>query len=318
MGEEALAVGKIEREELTENVKTDVLERETLSDTARSEVAAADATMSFGTAVAPGRELTEPTAKRKKRYVYRIIKRAFDIVSSGLALVILGIPILLCLLVKWMEDKKISSYRLEIREVPEDERSEARKGWITRRDGKVFECKLIPDKTQSGKKAGGPIYTSVRVGKNGKFFKFHKIRSMCPGAEDMKGQLIDAGLNEADEPAFKMKDDPRITKFGKFLRKTSIDELPQLWDIFVGRMSVVGPRSPLPDEVKAYTEEQKHRLDVKGGVLCLWQIQKNRNSLSFDEWVKLDLEYIEKQSVWLDMKIIFKGAYMVLFDHSGE
>lgn len=171
---------------------------------------------------------------------------------------------------------------------------------------------------------GNPTYTSLRVGKNnkdgtrGKNFKFHKIRSMCKNAEQMKQELIEKGLNEADFPAFKMKNDPRITKVGKFLRKTSLDELLQLWDVFRGKLSVVGPRSPLPDEVDAYTPYQMHRLDVKGGLLCLWQIRKNRNSLSFDEWVKLDIEYIRKQSFWLDLKIIFKGAYMVIFDRSGE
>lgn len=163
-----------------------------------------------------------------------------------------------------------------------------------------------------------PIYTSIRVGKNGKLIKFHKIRSMCPNAEAMKADLIAKGMNEADGPAFKMKNDPRITKFGKFLRKTSIDELPQIWDIFVGRISIVGPRSPLPNEVKEYTEYQLHRLDVKGGLLCLWQIEHNRNQLSFDEWIELDLKYIQKRSIWLDLKIIFKGAWMVLFDRSGE
>ena len=134
----------------------------------------------------------------------------------------------------------------------------------------------------------------------------------------MKQQLIDAGLNEADPPAFKMKNDPRITAVGKFYRKFSIDELLQLFNILFGSMSVVGPRPPLPDEVKQYTEEQMHRLDIKGGLLCLWQVQKNRNALSFDEWIRLDLTYIMKQSLWLDTKIIFKGAYMVIFDHSGE
>ncbi len=184
-------------------------------------------------------------------------------------------------------------------------------------EGKIVDCRLIPRKKRKGE-GGGAIYSSTRIGKDGKPFKFYKIRSMCVGAEDMKDALIAAGLNEADPPAFKMKDDPRITAFGKFLRKTSIDELPQLWNIFTGKMSVVGPRPPLPDEVAQYTPEQMHRLDVKGGLLCLWQIQPNRNSLTFDEWVKLDLEYIEKRSVWLDLKIIFKGFYMVIFDRSGE
>lgn len=218
-----------------------------------------------------GREKNTVIRKKGFRYgCYLFVKRTFDIISSGLMLILLSWLILLCLLVKWLED---------------------------------FH---------------NPVYVSERVGKDGKIFKFYKIRTMCPNAEEMKQKLIDAGLNEADPPAFKMKNDPRITKFGKFLRKTSLDELPQLWNIFIGNMSVVGPRPPIPREVKEYTEEQVHRLDVKGGLLCLWQIQKNRNSLKFSEWVELDLEYIRKQSVLLDLKIIFKGAFMVVFDHSGE
>ena len=141
---------------------------------------------------------------------------------------------------------------------------------------------------------------------------------MCLDADTMKDALIKEGKNEVDGPAFKMKNDPRITKFGKFLRKTSLDELPQLWNIFNGTMSIVGPRPPIPTEVKEYTPYQCQRLLVKGGLLCLWQIQKNRNKISFEDWVARDLEYIEKQSIWLDIKIIFKGALMVIFDHSGE
>ncbi len=163
-----------------------------------------------------------------------------------------------------------------------------------------------------------PVYTSTRVGINGKLIKFHKIRSMKPNAEAMKAELIAAGLNEADGPAFKMKDDPRITKFGKLLRKTSLDELPQIWDIFVGRISIVGPRSPLPNEVAEYTPRQMKRLSVKGGLICLWQITPNRNSLSFDQWVDLDLEYIRKRSVWFDLKIIFKAVKFILTDRTGE
>ncbi|MDE5729094.1 MAG: sugar transferase [Clostridia bacterium] len=163
-----------------------------------------------------------------------------------------------------------------------------------------------------------PIYVSKRVGRNGKIFKIYKIRTMCPNAEEMKQKLIEEGLNEADPPAFKMKNDPRVTRVGKFMRKFSIDELPQLLNIIGGSMSVVGPRPPIPEEVEQYTDYQKQRLVVRGGLLCLWQIQKNRNALSFDEWIKLDLEYIEKRSLWLDTKIIFKGAYMVIFDHTGE
>ena len=163
-----------------------------------------------------------------------------------------------------------------------------------------------------------PIYTSIRVGKDGKLIKFHKIRSMIPNAEELKDKLIAEGKNEADGPAFKMKNDPRITKFGKFLRKTSIDELPQIWDIFLGRMSIVGIRNPLPSEVEKYNDYQKQRLLVRGGLLCLWQIKHNRHDLSFDEWVELDLKYIEKRSLLMDLSIFLKGMWMVVFDHTGE
>ena len=163
-----------------------------------------------------------------------------------------------------------------------------------------------------------PIYTSIRVGLNGKKIKFHKIRSMKPGAENMKQELIEEGKNEADGPVFKMKEDPRITKFGKFLRKTSLDELPQIWDILLGRLSVVGPRPPLPDEVEQYTPYQLNRLKVKGGLICLWQITKNRHQVGFDKWVDLDIEYIKTRSIRTDLKIIFKAIWFVLTDHSGE
>lgn len=163
-----------------------------------------------------------------------------------------------------------------------------------------------------------PVYVSYRVGRNGKVFRIFKIRTMVPNAEELKQQLIDAGLNEADPPAFKMKNDPRITRVGKFYRRFSLDELLQLLNVINGTMSVVGPRPPLPCEVEQYDEYQRHRLDVRGGLLCLWQIQHERNSVSFDRWVELDLEYIRNQSILLDAKIILKGMYMVLFDHTGE
>ena len=163
-----------------------------------------------------------------------------------------------------------------------------------------------------------PIYTSKRVGKNGKIIKFHKIRTMKPNAEQLKAQLIAEGKNEADGPVFKMKDDPRITKIGKFYRKFSLDELPQIWDILVGRISCVGPRSPIYEETLEYDEYTKHRLDVKGGLLCLWQIQKNRHQLSFDDWIDLDIKYVETRSLWLDFKILIVGFFRVIFDHSGE
>jgi lipopolysaccharide/colanic/teichoic acid biosynthesis glycosyltransferase len=141
---------------------------------------------------------------------------------------------------------------------------------------------------------------------------------MVPNAEDLKDGLKNEGLNESDGPTFKMKNDPRITKFGKFLRKTSLDELPQIWDIFVGRLSVVGPRPPLPEEVAEYNEYQKQRLAVKGGLICYWQITDSRHDISFDDWVELDLKYIRERSLWVDFKIIVKGFWFVLFNHSGQ
>lgn len=243
--------------------------------------------------------------------LYAFVKRAFDLLSSGIFLLFFGWLILLLMLIKYFEDIGVKSYKLDIKENP--------KGKYLSKNGKRYSCKLVKD--PDGEKdptVHGPIYTSERVGRNGKIFKFHKIRSMCPGAEKMKNQLLEHGINEADEPVFKLKDDPRITKFGKFMRKTSLDELPQIWDIFIGKMSVVGPRPPIPQEVKKYTPYQLHRLDVKGGLLCLWQIQHNRNALSFNEWVDLDVKYVETRSIGLDLKIIFKAIWFVLFDHSGE
>lgn len=242
---------------------------------------------------------------------YEFIKRTFDILASGLFLLLFGWIILILMFIKWVEDLGVKSYKLEIKE--------NEKGKYLSKNGKRYDCKLIKD--PNGEKdptVHGAIYSSIRVGKNGKLFKFHKIRSMCPGAEKMKEQLLEYGINEADAPAFKLADDPRITKFGKFIRRTSLDELPQIWDILVGRMSVVGPRSPIPSEVEKYNDYQKHRLDVKGGLLCLWQIQHNRNKLTFDQWVDLDIKYVETRSIGLDLKIIFKGAWFVLTDHSGE
>ncbi|MBR3988857.1 MAG: sugar transferase [Clostridia bacterium] len=149
-----------------------------------------------------------------------------------------------------------------------------------------------------------PIYVQERVGKNGRRFKFYKFRSMIPDAEQMLDQLLEK--NEMDGPAFKIKDDPRITRFGRIIRKTSIDELPQLWNILKGDMSLVGPRPPLPREVELYTEHQYQRLSVTPGLTCYWQIQPKRNNLTFDEWLLFDLKYISERSFRTDLKIIFK------------
>ncbi|MBE6903043.1 MAG: sugar transferase [Ruminococcaceae bacterium] len=160
-----------------------------------------------------------------------------------------------------------------------------------------------------------PIYAQERIGKNGRKFKFYKFRSMVPNADKMLEQLLDK--NEMEGPVFKIKDDPRITRFGHFIRITSIDELPQLWNVFKGDMSLVGPRPPLPREVKQYTEHQFQRLSVIPGITGYWQIQPKRNSLSFDEWLALDLKYISERSLWTDLKILF-GTVRAVLGLEGE
>ena len=155
-----------------------------------------------------------------------------------------------------------------------------------------------------------PIYTQYRVGKNGRVFKFYKLRSMVPKADQMLDSLLDQ--NEMEGPAFKISNDPRITRVGRVIRKTCIDELPQLWNILKGDMSFVGPRPPLPREVEQYNDFQRNRLSVVPGLTCYWQIQPNRNSLTFDKWLELDLKYIEERNVKTDLMIIFKTVGAVL------
>ena len=151
---------------------------------------------------------------------------------------------------------------------------------------------------------GSPIYVQQRIGKGGKPFKFYKFRSMVPNAESMLDSLLKD--NEVDGPAFKMKDDPRVTRFGRFIRRTSIDELPQLWNVLKGDMSLVGPRPPLPREVAQYNECQHNRLAITPGITCYWQVQPKRNSLTFDEWCELDFKYIQERSFKTDIIILFK------------
>lgn len=141
---------------------------------------------------------------------------------------------------------------------------------------------------------GSPIFSQLRVGRNGKVFRFYKFRSMVVDAEDRLKDLIQH--NEMDGPVFKIKEDPRITRVGRFIRKTSIDELPQLFNILKGEMSIVGPRPALPREVAEYSEYEKQRLYVTPGLTCYWQIQPERNRISFDEWMELDIKYINERS----------------------
>lgn len=157
---------------------------------------------------------------------------------------------------------------------------------------------------------GSPIFTQIRCGRDGKLFKFYKFRSMCVDAEDKLVELL--GSNEMDGPAFKIKDDPRITKIGRIIRKTSLDELPQLCNVFKGDMSIVGPRPALPREVELYDDYQLQRMYVQPGLTCYWQIQPRRNEISFEDWVALDIKYIQERSFWIDWKIIFMTVGAVI------
>ena len=157
----------------------------------------------------------------------------------------------------------------------------------------------------------GPVlFKQRRVTKGGREFDMYKFRSMSPDAEGRLAEL--AGRNEKTGPVFKMRDDPRVTRVGRVLRKLSLDELPQFWSVLKGDLSVVGPRPALPAEVAEYTPYQRQRLLVKAGVTCYWQTRRNRDSISFDEWVALDLLYIERCSAWTDLKLIVQTVGCVL------
>lgn len=157
---------------------------------------------------------------------------------------------------------------------------------------------------------GGPIfYTQTRIGKDGEHFAIFKFRSMITDADAKKKELQE--LNEIDGAMFKMSEDPRVTKVGKFIRKHSIDELPQLINVLIGDMALVGPRPPLPEEVAKYSNHDLKRLMVKPGCTGLWQVS-GRNSLSFAEMVDLDLDYIEHASLWLDFKICIKTIWIMI------
>ena len=157
---------------------------------------------------------------------------------------------------------------------------------------------------------GPVIFSQDRVGRDGRTFKMHKFRSMCVDAEERLGEL--QCLNEKTGPVFKIKDDPRVTRVGHWLRKLSLDELPQFWDVLKGDISIVGPRPALPKEVEKYTGYQRQRLLVKPGITCYWQTRRDRDSITFDEWVDLDLLYVRKCGVWTDIKLIIQTVGVVL------
>lgn len=162
---------------------------------------------------------------------------------------------------------------------------------------------------------GKVFFAQERNGKYPKTFKMYKFRSMVHNAEELLKDLMDR--NEQTGPVFKINDDPRITKVGKFIRKTSIDELPQLFNVLKGDMSLVGPRPPIPHEVDQYNSYQMQRLAVKPGLTCIWQVS-GRNNIGFDEWVEMDIEYIKTRNLWLDIKLIFKTVGVLFGDDNAS
>ena len=202
---------------------------------------------------------------RKKSKIYRFIKRAFDVVSSGCALVILS-PIL-----------AITAIAIKLED-------------------------------------GGPVFFSAeRYGKDMKIFHMHKFRSMIPNAESFIKDLLKD--NEMTGHTFKIKDDPRITKVGHFIRKYSIDELPQLWNIFVGEMSIVGPRPVITLHMDTCDDYDKQRWLIQPGLTCYWQVS-GRANIKWAQWIEMDLDYIENMSIKEDIKLILK-TFPVVFKADG-
>jgi exopolysaccharide biosynthesis polyprenyl glycosylphosphotransferase len=156
----------------------------------------------------------------------------------------------------------------------------------------------------------GPVFfEQQRVGLGGKSFKMFKFRTMVVNAEELKATL--AKQNEQTGPVFKMKNDPRITRVGGFLRKHSIDELPQIWNVLKGDLSIGGPRPAVPSEVVKYRHWHARRVSVKPGLTCIWQVS-GRNNISFEQWMRMDIRYIAKQSIWFDIKLILKTIKVVI------
>lgn len=170
----------------------------------------------------------------------------------------------------------------------------------------IFLLTYLAIKLQDG---GPAIFTQTRVGKWGKRFNFYKFRSMVVNAEDLKSKLM--AYNEMKGVTFKMKNDPRVTKVGRIIRKVSIDELPQLWCVLMGDMSLVGPRPPLPNEVEQYENRHHYRLDTIPGITCIWQVS-GRNKIQFEDQVSLDIEYIHSRSIKEDVKLLAKTILAVV------
>ncbi len=172
----------------------------------------------------------------------------------------------------------------------------------------IFLCVALMIKMTSP----GPVFFVQQRGSlNGRKFNLYKFRTMVIDAEAKLEEL--KALNEMKGPAFKINDDPRITKVGKIMRKLSVDELPQFWNVFLGDMSLVGPRPPIVDEIAEYDDWQRRRLSMRPGITCLWQVNGRNKITDFDQWAKLDLDYIDSWSLWLDVEILLKTVPVVLF-----
>ena len=176
----------------------------------------------------------------------------------------------------------------------------------------ILLCTAIAIKIDSN----GPIlFKQDRVGKDEQIFSMYKFRSMVVNAEELKKCLEKE--NEMSGPMFKIKKDPRVTRVGRFIRKTSIDELPQLINVLKGNMSLVGPRPSLPKEVEAFEPWMKERLTVLPGLTCIWQVS-GRNNIPFKEWMELDIKYVRERSYFLDLKLIFKTIFVLFGDDNAS
>ena len=162
---------------------------------------------------------------------------------------------------------------------------------------------------------GGPLYSQIRIGERGKPFRMYKFRTMVHGAEEELPDLMD--LNEMHGPAFKIRNDRRVTRIGRFLRQTGIDEIPQFFNVLRGEMSIVGPRPPLPEEVRQYNAYQRQRLLARPGITCTWQALPDRNGILFDDWVAMDLAYIRERSVRKDLSIMLR-TLISMITRQGE
>ena len=156
----------------------------------------------------------------------------------------------------------------------------------------------------------GPFFCQTRCGKNGRPFRMVKFRTMAADAEERFPDIV--SRNEADGPVFKMRDDPRVTRVGRFLRKTSLDELPQLFNVLKGDMSIVGPRPPLPREVERYAPRQRHRLLIQQGITCYWQVAPRRNEMPYEDWLEMDMRYVRDRCFRVDLSIILETFRAIL------